>query len=62
MSQEGYKQWAKDVAEFAAFPAAVKNKPTTVATKAGWSTGKKVIVGGGIAAVLLAGAIYASRD
>ncbi len=61
MSNDGYKAWAKNIAEFAAFPAAVKGKPV-VATKAGWSTKSKLLVGGGLAALVIAGAVYASRD
>jgi lysophospholipase L1-like esterase len=62
MSAEGYKSWAKDIAEFAAFAAAaVKGKPF-VAAKPGWSTGKKIVVGGGLAALVLAGVVYVSRD
>jgi lysophospholipase L1-like esterase len=61
MSAEGYKAWAKDIAEFAAFPAAVKGKPLA-ATKPGWSTRSKLLVGGGVAALLIGGMIYVSRD
>lgn len=61
MSADGYKSWAKDIAEFAAFPAAVKSKPA-VAAKPGWSTRNKVLVGGGLAALVLVGVVYASRD
>lgn len=61
MSAEGYKSWAKDIAEFAAFPAALKGKPV-VAEKPGWSTKKKVLVGGGLAALVIAGVVYASRE
>lgn len=61
MTPAGYASWAKDIAEFAAFPAAVKGKPV-VAAKSGWSTRTKVLVGGGLAAALIAGVVYASKD